>query len=440
MSRVRIAVLTLVLAIVCEQSAHAQFGALFSGVGPVNRSMGGASTAAPLDTLGAFQWNPATITALPSSADFGLELLFPRSELASTVAPGALGGGFPPVTLSGSSESTRGVFPMPSFGVVYQPSDDSPVSFGLGVLSVGGFSANLPGSTSNPILTAPPPNGLGVGPIFSQYQLMQMTPTIAYRVTEGFSIGVSPIISLGGISVDPGFLASPDDANGNGQATYPALTHGIYQWGAGAQIGAFYMTENSWQFGASVKSPQWFQNFTYNSRDENGAPRNVQIGVDVPMIVSIGAAYSGFDRFVLAVDGRWLNYSDTRGFAETGFDATGAVRGLGWKDVWALATGVQYQVSDGLSLRMGYSFNTNPIDDDVAFFNIMSPLVIQHTLSAGLSFCVTPSFKISAAYNHYFENSVEGPMISPTFGPLAGTSVKGTASADSVTVGASFAF
>src|SRR6266849_1866479 len=71
------------LTLLCHDAAFAQIGATLSGIGPINRSMGGAATAAPLDTLGAFAWNPATITALPNSTDFGLELLVPHSSLAS---------------------------------------------------------------------------------------------------------------------------------------------------------------------------------------------------------------------------------------------------------------------------------------------------------------------------------------------------------------------
>src|SRR5258708_2081836 len=101
----------LLIALIFQTTAFGQFGATLTGVGPIIRSMGGAATAAPLDTLGALMWNPATITALPNSTDFGLELLLPHSKLASTVNGGSLAPGFPPVTLSGSSQSSSGVFP-----------------------------------------------------------------------------------------------------------------------------------------------------------------------------------------------------------------------------------------------------------------------------------------------------------------------------------------
>ncbi|MDA1052767.1 MAG: hypothetical protein O3C40_20120, partial [Planctomycetota bacterium] len=41
-------------------------GVFLTGVGAVNRSMGGAATAAPIDAMGALHWNPATISGLQS--------------------------------------------------------------------------------------------------------------------------------------------------------------------------------------------------------------------------------------------------------------------------------------------------------------------------------------------------------------------------------------
>ena len=107
---------SLLLVLVYQTSAFAQIGPQLTAAGPINLSMGGASTAAPLDTLGAFLWNPATITALPSSTDFGLEVLLPAARLDSTVNAGSLAPGFPPVMLSGSDHSNSGAFPVPQFG------------------------------------------------------------------------------------------------------------------------------------------------------------------------------------------------------------------------------------------------------------------------------------------------------------------------------------
>jgi long-chain fatty acid transport protein len=422
----------------CQNAAQAQFGAVLTGVGPINRSMGGAATAAPLDTLGAFMWNPATITALPSSTDFGLEVLLPHAKLSSTVGAGSLAPGFPPVPLSGSDKSASGAFPLPEFGAVYQP-EDSPWTFGAGLLTVAGFSVNFPGDPGNPILSPPPPAGLGVGPIFTQYMLMQFLPTVAVQATERLSLGFSPIVDIASLSVDPGVVAAPDAAGGTGFATFPALTHGTYQWGAGFQLGAFYASESNWNFGVSFKSTQWFNSFQFNSKDQTGAPRNIKVLVDAPMIVSLGTSYTGFQRWLLAADVRYIDYRNTRPFSQSGFDSTGAIKGLGFDSIFALSTGVQFQATDAASLRVGYSFSTNPISNADTFFNIASSVIIQHGISVGASYNVTQTLKLSLAYCHFFENSISGPFLSP-LGAIPGTSITSQASADSIIAGASFKY
>ena len=135
--------------------AQAQIGILFTGAGPINRSMGGASTAAPIDASGALYWNPAAISGLPgSSMDLGVELLYPQTRLGSSIT--GLG--------AGSDRADNGVFAIPTMALVYQPCD-SPFTYGLGVFTVGGFGVNYRTDPLNPILTPQPPFGVGVGPL-----------------------------------------------------------------------------------------------------------------------------------------------------------------------------------------------------------------------------------------------------------------------------------
>ena len=61
--------------------ALAQFGPVMSAAGAANRSMGGASTAAPLSAGGALMWNPATLSGLErSELEVGAELVFPHAS------------------------------------------------------------------------------------------------------------------------------------------------------------------------------------------------------------------------------------------------------------------------------------------------------------------------------------------------------------------------
>jgi long-chain fatty acid transport protein len=413
--------------------ARAQIGPILPAPGPVNRSMGGSAVAAPIDGLGALYWNPATITAIPSGMDFGLEILIPRTTLSSSVPANAFGLGLPPIPLSGSAASDSGVFPLPSIGLVYTP-EGSPLTFGFGAFPVAGFGVNYPASTSNPILMPQPPNGLGLGAIYSQFEVLQIAPTVALKLTDRLSVAGGPTIDLGTLDADPLFVAS---ANSNG--SYPPGTHSRVTWGAGFQAGVYYVLDAGWRVGASFKSQQWFENYHWQTVDQFGRPRTAAYQLDLPMIPSIGVGYSGIDRLLLAADFRYVDFHNTPGLAQSGFDPTGAVRGLGWNSVFAMTLGAQYHLTDALSVRGGYTYNGNPIPDSQTMFNVASNTIIEHTLSVGASYKVTESFSLSLAYAHGFQNSIEGPILTP-FGAVPGSSVRARAMVDSILFGASVRF
>src|SRR4051794_37195272 len=69
-------------------AAHYAYGQgiLMPSVGPVNQSMGGATVAAPIDSIGSIAWNPAAISGLPTSeVAVGLGLVLPKSSLSSAI-------------------------------------------------------------------------------------------------------------------------------------------------------------------------------------------------------------------------------------------------------------------------------------------------------------------------------------------------------------------
>src|SRR5262249_31357286 len=267
---------------------RAEIGFLVSGVGPVNRSMGGASVAAPLDAAGALYWNPASISGLErTELELGLDLIYPQQTLSSSVPSGAITPFFPPQPLAGSTRSDSGVSPLPTRGLVYRP-DDSSWTFGLGIYEIGGFSLNYPASLTNPILTAQPPLGIGLGAITSQLQIFQIAPTATYRLSDTLSVGFAATTDIAYLVADPAVLAPPHDSPHPGFPNYPTGTHTRTAWGQGFQAGVYYSPGAGWNFGASVKSPQWFEPFRFNAQDELGRPRSFKFHFDVPMIVSVG--------------------------------------------------------------------------------------------------------------------------------------------------------
>jgi long-chain fatty acid transport protein len=364
---------------------------------------------------------------------FGAEFLLPHANLSSSVLANDFGPGVPPVPLSGSTNSQSGAMVLPNFGWSHHV-QDSDLTLGLGLLSAAGLSANYPSSFANPVLTPPPPVGLGVGSTFAELQVFQIVPAAALQLTDRLAVGFSPIINIASLRANPLLLVAPNDANGDGFFTYPDGTHTHLQWGAGFEIGVYYALSDDWHIGASFKSPQWFETFRFYTTDELGRPHLDRVRFDLPSITSVGASYSGLERWLFAGDVRFIDYHNAKGFNTSGFAPDGSVTGLGWDSQVVVAVGAQYAVTDRLTVRMGYSYNNNPQTSDVAFFNVAAPTIVQHTLYAGASWSVTDKLVLSLAYVHGFEGKVDGPIVLP-IGAIPGTNVESRTSADAVVVG-----
>ncbi len=378
-------------------------GIALHGVGPVNRSWLGGGTGMPLDAAGAIHANPAAIAALPSNeVTFGMEVLLPEERLDSSVFIPRVG------MLSGSTKSESGVSPIPHIGWVHHTPDPR-VTIGLGMYGIAGFKNGYPVDPTNPILSPQPPMGVGFGRIFAEAQFFQIAPTIAYALTDNLAIGVAPTVTLAQISLNPLAIAPPvgmPPQYASGQSTR-------YHWGGGAQAGIFYVGDAGWSFGASIKSPQWMEDFRYFTEDGMGGGRVAKFDIDYPMIVSAGLGYTGIERWIFAADVRYFAYDAVAGFGSPArFNSAGALTGLDWSSVFSVSTGVQYQLTDCVSLRVGYLFAQNPIRDSETFFNVLSPLIVQHLLAVGTSVNLTHNVLAHMYYVHGFENSVTGPFVS----------------------------
>jgi long-chain fatty acid transport protein len=60
--------------------------------------------------------------------------------------------------------------------------------------------------------------------------------------------------------------------------------------------------------------------------------------------------------------------------------------GFGWKDISVWKLGAAYAVTPALTVRGGYSSNSQPIPSSEVLFNILAPGVIEKHVTAGLSF------------------------------------------------------
>ncbi len=412
--------------------ALAQTGHLMQGVGAVNMSMGGAATAQPLDISGAMQWNPAALSVFDGSIlKFDIGAFEGVPELSSSLPPGMLGEGAPGTF--GADNSELGYSPMPALAFAWG-NPDSKHTFGVSAFGISGFGVDFPQETNLPVgsdgMPNPnwdpndsnailyPQNLMGFGNLHSEYMLLQVGFTWAYRFSEKFSIGLQPTFNYASLILEPNPLSAPSQTLG-----YP-LSETTSTTGFGGQIGLFYDSLKGIKLGASYKTPQYFSEFDFknNYLDGSAAP-NVAFTMNYPAIFSIGLGYSK-GIVDIALDYRYVDYESTEGFedygwaiAESGPAAgfpTGAVSGFGWQNMSVVSAGLQLKAIERLPLRFGYTYSSNPIQDELAFFSTPATAIIAHAFQFGLSYEFTDNFRMDAVYHYGMsDGKTSGNLLSP---------------------------
>ena len=420
----RVAAWCLALLGALPSTARAQ-GIIAPGAGPINLSMAGASTAAPVDIGGSY-WNPAILSGLDQDEVLiGSQLILPSIHFGSALPAGSIGGLLPTTSRYGTSRSNGGVASNLATAASWRMSDDSPVTFGIGVFGVVGGNVNFAGSYTTPVLgPRQPPNYFGLGPVFANMAFLQLKPMLSVQATDQLAVAFAPSIVTGGATFSPAVFA-PGPADQYGIATFPAATNNRPFWGAGFELGLLYNLNDSWNLGFSYKSPVWLEKWYYNASTPNLSPRQIGVQAGMPAIYSWGVAYKGVPKLLVDVDFRYFDYANTPLFGQKVIDG-----GLNWNSVFAVATGIQYQATDKLTLRGGYLFNTNPVPAPQTLFNIQAPGIITNTLSLGFSFRLTDQVLLSAAWVHGFRNAIEGPIVQ-----IPGSSARLDAQMDSLVLG-----
>ena len=418
--------------------SYAQTGHIMQGVGSVNMSMGGASTAQPLDISGALQWNPASISTFNDKIiKLDVGLFFSNPTLYSTVPEfddqGMPTGNF----FSGSTNDDRGVSPMPALAMVWGK-EDSKHTFGASIFGISGFGVTFPENMENPI-NMPQEMG-GFGRIESDYMLVQFGFTWALELSEKISIGVEPTFNYATLELMPNPTANPT------MAGYPS-TDKASATGFGGQVGIYYQSPKGLKTGVSYKTVQKFSDFDFNNTYLDNSTGTSSFNMDYPSILSVGLGYSK-KAFDVALDYRMVDYENTNGFSNTGWTETMSVAGFGWKNISVISAGIQYKGIERIPIRVGYTYSSNPIEEDVAFFNIPATAIIKNAFQIGVSYLASDKISVDAVYHHGTSSgTTSGPILNPMFmesfppyGAIPGSEVSYDMTTDLIMFGISYKF
>ena len=400
-SRTAIAV---ALCIGAAVAAPASAGGLFQyEVGSQDVGLAAAGYAARAQDASTVFTNPAGMTRLD-----GQQILLGTQVLNSNLKF-SIGAGTntapPPVGLgqngSGYAVGSSGWFPGGGFFYSYSVSPD----LKIGIASTGNFGLGLKYDDN------------WVGRYYVQQATLigaSLLPSIAYRVNDQFSVGLSVNAMYGYLKSVTGINNIPD-ARGDGK-----LVARDTKWGWGGNLGLLYEPDKGTRFGLTYSS-QVKLNFAPQVQFTNTGPiltgllnaRGLQgatldLGITVPQQVMGSVFYTVNDQWAVLGNVGWQQWSKF-GYVEVSVsdttNPTSLTTNLNFKDTWHVAIGTQYRLSEPWHLNFGVSY-----DSDFQSGPTVSPILPGNStwrFGAGAQNLVSKQFSWGIAGEYLYGGSLD---------------------------------
>ena len=380
-------------------SAYATNGYQLIGIGSYQKSLAGAVTALPGSNMTAVT-NPAGMLRIGRRADFSIEAFMPDRSTDFT----AIGGN----SVGSSSE----IYGIPAIGWNGPVGARDDMVFGGGMYGTSGMGVDY-GST----LMQPGVYWDG----YSSIAYWQMAPALAWQAAEKVSLGASINIDFQQVSFQQRMLA---DTDGDGQGDMVVNNFNLGRvssgFGFGLSFGILYDFNDMLTFGASYKSRQYFTDLEYqlafgdiDMSAFGGGPLpagTYKLDLDFPQQASVGLAVHATQAFTVAVDVKWINWSDTMDkLSVKGPGAAEFPMNPGWEDQTVYAIGVAYRVSPSMNVRGGYNYAKAPFDEDKVSSNLILPAIVETHYTVGMDYSLNNHWELALHYMLVPEKTMTAP-------------------------------
>ncbi|MCQ6255308.1 OmpP1/FadL family transporter [Pseudomonas sp. Q11] len=320
---------------------QASNGLYTDGQGLKSVTMGGAAIALPQDSMAAAS-NPAGMAYVGNRVDGDIQLFIGSNEATY---------GSPDNRLRGHK-----TVPIPEFGFNY---DLSP-KLSVGVSSIG---AGVGWDYDGPLF-----QNQGLPRFQAMLKQVGVAPTLAYKVTDNFSVGVSITAAYQSLFVRGAALPTPA-----GPAILP--NHGTQgAWSYGVRLGALWTPIAPLTLGVSYISKQKASSFD-GYKDDLLAVSDGKL--DSPEILGAGLAWRPTDKLTVAFDYRLIRWSEV--------EALNSDQTFGWRDQHNMRLGLAYQLNDQWTVRTGINYANRQYASDSLVANILIPGLLHKSYSAGVT-------------------------------------------------------
>lgn len=333
--------------VVMARVGRATNGMKVIGVGPVQRSMGGAGVALPLDSA-ATVTNPAGIARLDKRLDIGVTYFAPDVAYTAHSEAGMVVNDDTRIT-----SDTKPCF-MPGAGVVV-PIDER-LTFGVGAYGVCGMGVDYP-------------QNLYYNVTYTKYEFMKVAPALACSVNDRLSIGAALGLNYATMEFNAGPPSEVSHLDGDA-------------FGVGLTVGVLYRLSENVSVGLAYETKQCSSTFAFDT--PAGEDR---LRLDQPQNLALGLGIHPTPKLRMAFDVVWIDWPQTMGLDKPAYTANSsgaATWNMNWSEQTVYKVGIECDLSKDVTLRAGYNYGKHPLDSQRAFENIAFPAIVEHHLTAGL--------------------------------------------------------
>jgi len=383
------------------------------GEGSKATAMGGAFRAIA-DDWSAMYWNPAGIAGQRNSFTLQFKGLMPMT----TVTPSRQAG--PVYTAKTEYQTESAMYPAGALAVVYGINNKLTAGFSV-------FAPTAAGATWKDFVQIDPTLYGSVARDATDWEssltVIDIHPTVAYKVNEKFRVGLGIAIKYATITMQlpyaiPGVPIPPYDymyALGKLDGT---------GMGFGGNVGLMYDVTPKLHLGATFTMPttvklsgtmtqtlyMWdltpvMGPFPPYDGSKLSADMDTKADFTLPMEAGFGVAYDVNPKLTVSFDIAYTNWAavdtvklELSGKDAFGADATDTHLSLMYENTIRYSVGASYQAMDKLNLRLGYYYDPSAIPDDH-----LTPLILDVAAKQDISFGLGYKINEKLSCEGYFE-------------------------------------
>jgi len=247
---------------------------------------------------------------------------------------------------------------VPTLYYAITPSEQLPLSLGLGIYKPFGFSVQWPQDV--PFRSEA---------LEGRMDYFTFNPVVAWKVLPTLSLAVGPTFNYSQLKIKQGILGVP-------AAGYEVEFKG-HNWGYGFNAGVLWQPLPQWSFGASYRSSSAID---YDGNAEaRPAPPLPSLGatsarINFPQTFTAGVSYRPCDQWNIEVDVDWADWASVDRLVIQAIQT----RPLGWEGSFTYSIGVTRSLGRGYFVSAGYSFSEAATPD-----SLFTPLVVDTDLHTG---------------------------------------------------------